>query len=100
MISRDGEYRRSLLGDLQYRFESPSDVDCRDSTAIEDIPPMHNEINFTAESRLQGPVEVLEKIRSPPSPVDSRMDRQIKTKVRVCEEENSRRGICHLSRKQ
>jgi hypothetical protein len=52
MISRDDEYRGPLFGDLQYRFESPGDVDSRNSTAIKDIPPMHNEIDFTAESRL------------------------------------------------
>ena len=64
MVSRDDIDRDAAVRDLFEGRKGHIHQAGRDAAAEKEIPPMHNRIHLPPKSRLQGSVEIHEKILS------------------------------------
>jgi hypothetical protein len=89
VVPRHQEDRDSRIGYRDQRLEGHVHQSRRDPAAIEQITPMHNQVNVAGERRRERKAVVGEEVVASPPSRYARAEGQIKPQVRVCNEENA-----------
>jgi len=89
MVARDDQHRHAALGDPAQRLERPVRDLFRRSRPIENVSTVDDDVDLSAQSRLERGVVVCEEIIASTPPLDARSHRRIEAEVRISEEEDA-----------
>jgi len=89
MVARDDQHRHAALGDPAQRLERPIRDLFRRGRSIENVSAVDDDVDLSAQSRLERGVVVREEIIASTAPLYARAHRRIEAEVRISEEEDA-----------
>jgi hypothetical protein len=89
--------RDTGVGDLYQGFEGFFNDQRGDFAPKKQISTMDDKVHIFYPSNIQNMMVIREEVSSTPPPLNPRMDREIKSKMGICKEQDFYEGLGHVN---